>query len=1500
MSKSRNKRSVFGRSLNGGKVHPPAQRGSKSRSFEKLEDRHMLTAVQVEYEPVSLDDALDQIWERAADLSTYSPQELASANSWVVRAPSGTTANALRSQTGINSITAFAGASNTFIVNPVGATHGVIVDSLANAASVEYFYPELGNRGVSRSVPNDPLFSDQWHLLNTGQLVSQPDSLDTYATWGEDIRAVEAWDTATGDGVVIGIIDDGVYIGHPDLGASGTENFDPTKYSPDLSFNFNNPGFLPIPNTATDFHGTAVAGLAAGDGDNGLGITGVAYDATLAALRLIAEPISLTDQNIALALFHRPDDIDVYNNSWGPADVRLLAGPGPLAAQALMDSVLRGRTADNGVSKLGTIHVWAGGNGGAAFDSSNFDAYANSRYTISVGAVDHTGESTTYNETGTNILVTAPSGDGASGLTTTDLVGEVGYNSTGIDVDQIGRDFLADIDYTSRFNGTSAAAPIVSGVIALMLEAASDNGIELTYRDVEAILARSARQNDPTDIGWAVNYDPIWLNPIRDQGTQPQQPPLEPMDTSLVVGDGNEVPVAIPGVTAGMPDPTWLAGGNGLQDHFTGLNAPALKFVNGAGYSVHDTHLNAAQTYSYGHGVVDAALAVELASSWTSVGTNITQHTATTGVITFPATSGDIPQAEELFENGPWVPGSIGGEDGFGEWLAEFYNQDRAPFSEPDEPEFVSRGDYVYFPGPTDMSIEWVELEIDIDVDPEELSHLRIAIESPDGTQSDFNNHLTGVGGRPSFIGEEGNLTWTFSTTHHYGEKGSQEFVNPLTGVVEDKPWRLIIDNYSRSSTADLNTFQVNFYGSQVNEGRVKGFAGLDVDSDGMVFFPDDTANYFPGQLDQVLAGTRVWLDTNNNGFREANEPTQVTGADGNYYFDVPFGTWQVGIEIPDGFSPLNLTPSAINPNAVLQTVDVGLDIDPLVPDDVVSANFELVGQDITFMGTVFADVNNDGSGSGEPVLAGRTVYLDFNENGIFEDPSNPLEPNPETIVAVTEADGTWTITQALPPGYYTIAIAPEGGFTPSTPVGGFHRVYVEPGDIAANLDFGANPIEGAVTGSVYNDANGNGVQDGDELPVAGFEVYVDLDGDGTLGLGEPRVTTTEAGFAFLDLQYSTYDFRLLPLEGWEITSPTSGSLSAELQPGSIVSNVNFGVQNVNTTDFGDLDLSYGIASHGIQPGFYLGALVDGEPGTPSDAGAVGDDNAGMADDDGVVVGPIVASQTTAVTVTASPQSQGLLFLQGWIDFNNNGHFGDEGEHIEFRDAITGQTLGQQIRLQDDTNFLEFTAPAEVAANGLAARFRYGVGGSANFNVSAGHTLVGEVEDYLLSATISTSFIEPVVGDFDGSNVVDAGDYLVWQQTLGSNLDLRADANANGVVDMGDFAMWRDNLGAVATASLSVAPGAALSTATEEQPAGIGYVTVAGGDLASYQLSSSQEQSSSVFGGSTATPSALALDAAYSEEIEEEEEEENSFATSSSDSEQEALALALEDELEAV
>ncbi|MFM9159887.1 MAG: S8 family serine peptidase, partial [Dolichospermum sp.] len=130
----------------------------------------------------------------------------------------------------------------------------------------------------------------------------------------------------------------------------------------------------------------------------------------------------------------------------------------------------------------------AGGNGRGSLDNSNYDGYANSRYVIAVAAHrnNSNGVFSGYSEPGANLLVTAPSNGGTLGVVTTDLMGADGYNG------------LTDQNYTNAFGGTSSATPLVSGVIALMLQANPN----LTWRDVQHILVRSAEKNDPTNTDW--------------------------------------------------------------------------------------------------------------------------------------------------------------------------------------------------------------------------------------------------------------------------------------------------------------------------------------------------------------------------------------------------------------------------------------------------------------------------------------------------------------------------------------------------------------------------------------------------------------------------------------------------------------------------------------------------------------------------------------------------------------------------------------------------------------------------------------------------------------------------------------------------------------------------------------------------------------------------------------------------------------------------------------
>lgn len=298
---------------------------------------------------------------------------------------------------------------------------------------------------TTRSVPTDPSFPLQWHLQNA----QDP---------GRDANVVPAWGLGyTGEGVVIGVIDIGnVQNVHGDL--SG-------RYLPQAS----------ITAAFIGAHATAVAGVAVATADNGYGGAGVAYRARYGTM-----PQGSTSQIVA-AFGHRNDLIHIKNNSWGPIDNGTATQMPSAVATALETAVLNGRDGK------GVSFVWAGGNGGA-IDRVDYDPYASSRYVIAVGAIDDDDDVAGYSEFGSSLMLVAPSDGGPAnrGIFTTDLLGASGY---------------APGDFTSSFGGTSAAAPIVSGVVALMLEANPD----LTWRDIQHVLIHSTRICDPSHPTWTVN-----------------------------------------------------------------------------------------------------------------------------------------------------------------------------------------------------------------------------------------------------------------------------------------------------------------------------------------------------------------------------------------------------------------------------------------------------------------------------------------------------------------------------------------------------------------------------------------------------------------------------------------------------------------------------------------------------------------------------------------------------------------------------------------------------------------------------------------------------------------------------------------------------------------------------------------------------------------------------------------------------------------------------------
>ncbi|CAJ0828250.1 3429_t:CDS:2 [Entrophospora sp. SA101] len=233
----------------------------------------------------------------------------------------------------------------------------------------------------------------------------------------------------TGKGVTAAIVDDGLDMDSEDL----ADNF-----FAEGSYDFNDHTPLPKPRLLQDTHGTRCAGEIAAAKNSVCGI-GVAPDAKIAGLRVLSSAISDVDE--AEALNYKFQMNDIYSCSWGPPDDgKSAAGPKGVILKAIIKGIKHGR------GGKGSLFVFAAGNGGLYEDNCNYDGYANSIYTLTIGAVDRRHGVPYYAEKCSALLISTYSSGGGSYIYTTD----VGSNKC-----------------TNLHGGTSAAAPLVTGALSL-------------------------------------------------------------------------------------------------------------------------------------------------------------------------------------------------------------------------------------------------------------------------------------------------------------------------------------------------------------------------------------------------------------------------------------------------------------------------------------------------------------------------------------------------------------------------------------------------------------------------------------------------------------------------------------------------------------------------------------------------------------------------------------------------------------------------------------------------------------------------------------------------------------------------------------------------------------------------------------------------------------------------------------------------------------------------
>ncbi len=287
-------------------------------------------------------------------------------------------------------------------------------------------------------VPPDPFYQFQFHLKNPISYNGIP----------VDINVEQAWNLTTGASTVrVGVIDDGVQANHPDMWTAFS-----TALGYDAFGGVDGNAFNPTP---VDGHGTQVAGLIFAQHDN-QGVSGIAPNTRARVARIFRRGIPATNAQIGQAINwawqSSGGNSSVIKNSWGGGL------PNNDITNAIAGAVTQGR------GGLGTVMVFAAGNTGGPVE---YPASLSTTYNgvIAVGAITRNGPRASYSSfgPGSQINLVAPSaafgGPCVGEVVTTELLGWNGCNDGP----------AGSIDYTTSFSGTSAAAPQVAAVVALIL-----------------------------------------------------------------------------------------------------------------------------------------------------------------------------------------------------------------------------------------------------------------------------------------------------------------------------------------------------------------------------------------------------------------------------------------------------------------------------------------------------------------------------------------------------------------------------------------------------------------------------------------------------------------------------------------------------------------------------------------------------------------------------------------------------------------------------------------------------------------------------------------------------------------------------------------------------------------------------------------------------------------------------------------------------------------------
>ena len=359
-------------------------------------------------------------------------------------------------------------------------------------------------------------------------------------------------------------------------------------------------------------------------------------------------------------------------------------------------------------------------------------------------------------------------------------------------------------------------------------------------------------------------------------------------------------------------------------------------------------------------------------------------------------------------------------------------------------------------------------------------------------------------------------------------------------------------DTKETAAVVALETTVLDFGNYSQTNGGIQGAVFNDLNADGDRNVDASTGEY----IEPGLEGWTVFIDLNRNEVLDDTDLVATTDSDGEYAFaSLDAGDYEVIEVLMDGWV-------ASPGRDIKQTVGVfGGEVSTALD----FANFTSMNGSIT--GLVWNDVNRNGvrdydtlSGTYlDPALTGWTVYVDLNRNR-FIDSGEP--------VASTDAEGRYVfldlqigeyeLEQVLPPGW---EVAPT--FSDNQSVQVYSGAQTVASDFANYDASAASP--GSVSGTVWNDLNGNGTLDFSESGLAGWTVFLDQNNNGLLDGGELNMVTDSSGaYTFTSLAAGTITIGVEMQNGWRATYPLANSQTLLLRSGQEVTDVSFGEIQLN------------------------------------------------------------------------------------------------------------------------------------------------------------------------------------------------------------------------------------------------------------------------------------------------------------------------------------------------